>query len=235
MPDYHAIEQQIQQLLQTTRRPVAVAFLDSPPSGVARFEGSQPSSCSFWRLAAGGRSFYTVPADHFNCPVGSYTQNTLTPERMPELEQTLALMTGIGYIRMEEIPGVFRLPSTPKTVVYAPLGDTPVPPSVVLATGKPARVMMLAEAATRAGAMASLPLLGRPTCMALPAALQHGAVTSSGCIGNRVYTEISDDELYVVMRGTDMDSISVEAATILAANQALIQYHQERRQTLTVL
>lgn len=235
MPDYHAIEQQIQQVLQTTRRPVAVAFLDSPPAGVARFEGSQPSSCSFWRLAAGGRSFYTIPADHFNCPVGGYTQNTLTPERVPELEQTLALMTGIGYIRMEEIPGVFRLPTTPKAVVYAPLGETPVAPSVVLATGKPGRVMMLAEAATRAGAMANLPLLGRPTCMALPAALQHGAVISSGCIGNRVYTEIGEDELYVALRGTDLESIGAETATILAANQTLTQYHQERRQTLTVL
>jgi uncharacterized protein (DUF169 family) len=235
MPDYHAIEQQIQQVLQTTRRPVAVAFLDSPPAGVARFKGSQPSSCSFWRLAAGGRSFYTVPADHFNCPVGGYTQNTLTPDRVPELEQTLALMTGIGYIRMEEIPGVFRLPTTPKAVVYAPLGETPVAPSVVLATGKPGRVMMLAEAATRAGAMANLPLLGRPTCMALPAALQHGAVISAGCIGNRVYTEIGDDELYVALRGTDLESIGAETATILAANQTLTQYHQERRQTLTVL
>ena len=235
MPDYHALEQQIQQLVQTTRRPVAVAFLDSPPAGVERFEGSQPSSCSFWRLAASGRSFYTVPVDHFNCPIGSYTQNTLTPERMPELEQTLALMTGIGYIRMEEIPGVFRLPSTPKVVVYTPLADTPVAPSVVLAAGKPARVMMLAEAATRAGAMANLPLLGRPTCMALSAALQHGAVTSSGCIGNRVYTEIGDDELYVFLRGTDLESIGAEAATILAANQTLTQYHQDRRQTLTVL
>ena len=235
MPDYHALEQQIQQLVQTTRRPVAVAFLDSPPAGVERFEGSQPSSCSFWRLAASGRSFYTVPVDHFNCPIGSYTHNTLTPERMPELEQTLALMTGIGYIRMEEIPGVFRLRSTPKVVVYAPLGDTLVPPSVVLAAGKPARVMMVAEAATRAGAMANLPLLGRPTCMALSAALQHGAVTSSGCIGNRVYTEIGDDELYVFLRGTDLESIGAEAATILAANQTLTQYHQDRRQTLTVL
>jgi uncharacterized protein (DUF169 family) len=235
MPDYYAIELQIQQVLQTTRRPVAVAFLDSPPAGVARFEGSQPSSCSFWRLAAGGRSFYTIPADHFNCPVGGYTQNAPTPERVPELEQTLALMTGIGYIRMEEIPGVFRLPSTPKAVVYAPLGETPVAPSVVLATGKPGRVMMLAEAATRAGAMANLPLLGRPTCMALPAALQHGAVTSAGCIGNRVYTEIGDDELYVALRGTDLESIGAETATILAANQTLTQYHQERRQTLTVL
>jgi uncharacterized protein (DUF169 family) len=71
--------------------------------------------------------------------------------------------------------------------------------------------------------------------MALPAALQHGAVTSAGCIGNRVYTEIGDDELYVVLRGTDLESIGAETATILAANQTLTQYHQERRQTLTVL
>jgi uncharacterized protein (DUF169 family) len=235
MPDYRAIEQKIQQLLGTSRRPVAVVFLDRPPAGVARFEGSQPSSCSFWRLAGAGRSFYTEPTDHFNCPVGSYAHNTLTPERMPELQQTLTLMSDIGYIRMEEIPGVFQLPVAPQVVMYAPLGDTPVAPSVVLAAGKPGRVMMLAEAANRAGAMSKLPLLGRPTCMALPAALANGAVTSSGCIGNRVYTEIGDDELYVVLRGTDLEKIAAEIDTIYTANQTLTQYHQERRQTLTRL
>src|SRR5580658_4110310 len=133
MPDYRAIEQKIQMLLGTSRRPVAVAFLDAAPAGVARFEGSQPSSCSFWRLAGAGRSFYTVPTDHFNCPVGSYAHNTVTPERMPELQQTLTLMSDIGYIRMEEIPGVFQLPAAPQVVVYAPLAETPVAPSVVLA------------------------------------------------------------------------------------------------------
>jgi uncharacterized protein (DUF169 family) len=235
MSDYRAIEQQIQRLLGTSRRPVAVAFLDRPPAGVTRFEGSQPSSCSFWRLAGEGRSFYTVPADHFNCPVGSYAHNTLTPERMPELQQTLTLMSDIGYIRMEEIPGVFQLPTAPRVVLYAPLGDTPVAPSVVLAAGKPGGVMMLAEAANRAGAMSQLPLLGRPTCMALPAALANGAVTSSGCIGNRVYTGIGDDELYVVLRGADLEKIVAEIDTIHAANQALTQYHQERREALNVL
>ncbi len=235
MSDYRAIEQKIQQLLGTSRRPVAVAFLDRPPEGVARFEGSQPSSCSFWRLAGAGRSFYTEPADHFNCPVGSYAHNTLTPERIPELQQTLALLSDIGYIRMEEIPDVFMLPVAPEVVMYAPLGDTPVAPSVVLAAGKPGRVMMLAEAANRAGAMSKLPLLGRPTCMALPAALANGAVTSSGCIGNRVYTEIGDDELYVVLRGTDLEKIAAEIDTIYSANQTLTQYHQDRRQTLTRL
>ena len=46
-----------------------------------------------------------------------------------------------------------------------------------------------------------LPLLGRPTCMALPAAMAHGSVISSGCIGNRVYTGLGDDELYLMIPG----------------------------------
>lgn len=235
MPDYRAIEEKIQGVLGSTRRPVAVTFLDAPPAGVAKFAGSEPSSCSFWRIAAGGRTFYTVASDHLNCPVGGYTHSTLPPDRMPELQQTLSLMSDIGYIRMEEIPGVFHLAEAPQVVLYAPLGDTPVAPSVVVVSGKPGRMMMLSEAATRAGASSNLPLLGRPTCMAIPASLANGAVLSSGCIGNRVYTEIGDDELYVVLRGADLDRIAAEIGTIQSANQTLTGYHQDRRARLTVL
>jgi uncharacterized protein (DUF169 family) len=235
MPDYSAIERKLLDILQTARRPVAVTYTDTAPPTLPLFSGSQPSSCSFWRLAGGGRSFYTVPSDHFNCPVGSYTHNTLIAEKMPELEQVLTLMTGIGYIRMEEIPGIFQLPATPQFVVYTPLAETPGTPSAVLAAGKPGRLMMLAEAANRAGALSQLPLLGRPTCMALPAALQHGMVTSTGCIGNRVYTEIGDDEMYVVLRGDDLERIAAEVETILSANQTLTEYHRGRRETLTRL
>src|ERR1035438_4520640 len=159
MPDYRAIEEKIQLMLGPGRRPVAITFLDAVPAGVEKFEGSVPSSCSFWRLAADGRTFYTMPSDHWNCPVGGYTHSTLTPERMPELQQTLNLMSDIGYIRMEEIPGVFHMEQAPQAIAYAPLGDTPVDPSVVIASGKPGRAMMLAEAARRAGAMSQLPLL----------------------------------------------------------------------------
>jgi uncharacterized protein (DUF169 family) len=233
MPDYAAIERKLQEVLNTSRRPVAVAYLQERPLGVAMFEGSQPSSCSFWRLAASGRSFYTAPSDHFNCPVGSYTHNTLPPERMPDLQQTLELMQGIGYIRMEEIPGVFHLAATPNFLVYAPLGETPAPPSVVLVAGKPGRLMLLSEAAIRAGAFSNLPLLGRPTCMAIPAALTHGMVASAGCIGNRIYTEIGEDEMYIVLRGQDLEAIAAELDTIQSANSALTQYHRERRETLT--
>jgi uncharacterized protein (DUF169 family) len=235
MSDYRAIEEKIQGMLGSTRRPVAVTFLDAPPEGVEKFAGAEPSTCSFWRIAAAGRTFYTVASDHLNCPIGGYTHNTLPPDRMPELQQALSLMSDIGYIRMEEIPGVFHLSTAPEVVLYAPLGDTPAPPSVVLVAGRPGRVMMLSEAATRAGASSNLPLLGRPTCMAIPASLANGAVLSSGCIGNRVYTEIGDDELYVVLRGADLDRIAAEIATIQSANQTLTGYHQDRRARLTVL
>jgi uncharacterized protein (DUF169 family) len=235
MLDYPAIERKLQQILQSSRRPVAVAYLDAAPQGVPKFEGSEPSSCSFWRLAAAGQTFYTIPSDHFNCPVGGYTHNTLTPEKMPELAQILSMMTDIGYLRAEEIPRVFQLPVGPKVVVYAPLGETPVAPSVVLAAGKPGRLMVLNEAANRAQALSNLPLLGRPTCMALPAALAQGAVTSAGCIGNRVYTDIPEDELYVVLRGADLERIAGEISTVETANQKLTDYHKDRRQALSTL
>jgi uncharacterized protein (DUF169 family) len=191
MEDYRRIEQGLFGPLGLQGRPVAVTFRESPPAGVAQFAGTMPSGCSFWRIAREGRTFYTVPHDHYNCPIGSYTHNIVLPQdRVQELNQTLSLMTGIGYIKMEEVPGIPRLSRPPGAIVYAPLGDTPVDPDVVLFHGRPGRLMLLQEAAARAGVSAQAPLLGRPTCMALPAALAHGVVASTGCIGNRVYTDL---------------------------------------------
>ena len=230
--NYRSIEDQLTALLELRRRPVAVSYRDAPPPGVSRVVGSQPSGCSFWRLAAEGQTFYTVPADHYNCPVGSYTHNMpLPPERAHELQETLTLMTEAGYLKMDEVPGIARLPRTPAVVVYAPLADTPVDPDVVLFTGQPARVMLLQEAAARAGIASQLPLLGRPTCAALPAALAAGTTASSGCIGSRVYTGLNDDELYVVIPGRDIGRIAAEAHTIVAANARLLAYHRARRET----
>jgi len=141
-------------------------------------------------------------------------------------------MTGIGYIKMEEIPQIPRLPQTPGVVLYAPLGDTPVDPDVVLFAGRPGRIVLLQEAALRAGLGTQVPLLGRPTCMALPAALAQGVVVSTGCIGNRVYTDLGEDELYVAVPGKDLVRIADEVETIAAANAKLSEYHRGRRQGL---
>jgi uncharacterized protein (DUF169 family) len=233
MIDYRGLEKRIMDGLQLDNRPVAVAFRNAAPAGVPKFSGSMPSGCSFWPLAMRGRVFYTVPADHYNCAVGSHTHNIPLPaERAHELPQTLTFMTGLGYLKMEEVPGIPQLARTPGAIVYAPLGDTPVDPDVVLFVGRPGRLMLLQEAALRAGTGARVPFLGRPTCMALPAALAGGAVASTGCIGNRVYTEVGDDELYVAIPGRDLGRVSDELAMIAHANTTLSDYHRERRRTL---
>ncbi|MGC1944546.1 MAG: DUF169 domain-containing protein [Candidatus Acidiferrales bacterium] len=234
MSEYRNIENKIFKLLGLQKRPVAVKFLQNPPPGVAKFDGTEPSGCSFWRLAAAGKTFYTVPSDHYNCAVGSHTHNiALPPERAKELEQTLSFMTGLGYIKMEEVPGIPQLAHTPGAVVYSPLGDAPVDPDVVIFAGPAAQIMLLQEAAQRAGRAAKFPMLGRPTCMALPAALAQGAVTSAGCIGNRVYTDLGEGELYSVASGKDVSRIAEELETITAANAKLAEYHRSRRREIS--
>ena len=233
MEDYRKIEEQLTQALALGRRPVAIAFRDTVPTDVQKFEGTVPSGCTFWRLAAEGRAFYTVAADHYHCPIGCYTHHiSLPPEREGELGQTLALMSDIGYLRMEEVPGIPRLAASPAAVVYAPLADTPFAPDVVVCSGPAGRVMLLQEAAIRAGVAAQLNTLGRPTCMAVPAAKSYGMVASTGCIGNRVYTGIDESDLYAVVPGPAIARLAREAATIASANAALRQYHNERRQNL---
>jgi uncharacterized protein (DUF169 family) len=234
MIDYRDLEKRLVEPLALEHRPVAVAFCDAPPAGVAKFAGSMPSGCSFWPLAMRGRAFYTVPADHYNCAIGSHTHNIPLPsERAQELPQTLHFMASLGYVKMEEVPDIPRLPRTPGAVVYAPLADTPVDPDVVLFVGRPGRVMLLHEAALRAGVAARMPFLARPTCMALPAALAGGVVASTGCVGNRVYTELSDDDLYVAIPGRELVRVADELATIVHANTALADYHRQRRRELT--
>ncbi|MGH9771880.1 MAG: DUF169 domain-containing protein [Candidatus Acidiferrales bacterium] len=235
-PNWMELERRIAAAAAVTRRPVAVAFLDAEPEGIEKFSASEPAGCSFWRLAAEGRVFYTVPEDHFNCAVGSYTHNiSLSPEREKETEQTLKMMFDLGYVLPEEVPQIPRLAKTPSAIVYAPLGQISVTPDVVLFACKPSSAMLLNEAAMRAGKGSGMPAIGRPTCMALPASLQHGALLSLGCSGNRVYTGLGEDEMYIFLRGGDLAAVAAALSVITSANSALTDYARSRRAQLTTL
>ena len=232
--NWKTLEARFAGALQFERRPVAVTYLDNAPVGVEKFEGSEPSGCSFWRLAANGRTFYTVPEDHFNCAVGAYTHNiTLSPEREQETGVTLKMMFDLGYVKPEEVPQIPRLSKAPAVVVYSPLGEAPVAPDVVLFACQPRSAMLLNEAANRAGVASGVPALGRPTCMALPASLQHGAIFSLGCMGNRVYTGLGEDQMYFVVRGKDLDAVADALEVVNSANVALNDYATGRRKSLS--
>lgn len=232
--NWRDLEHQIAKVVKGSVRPIGVAFLDTEPSGINKFAGTQPSGCSFWRLAGEGRTFYTVPENHFNCAVGAYTHNiSLSPERQQETETTLKMMFDLGYVKPEEVPQIPRLEKAPKAIVYSPLGDIPVDPDVVLFALKPSAAMLLQEAAGRAGVGMGAPALGRPTCMALPASLQHGTISSLGCMGNRIYTGLGEDEMYVVLRAKDLPAVAEALPVIDGANSALRDYARGRREQLS--
>ncbi len=234
MSNFQEIQSKLVQGLGLTRKPVAVSILDTIPAGVSKFDGVVPSGCTFWRIAASGSTFYTIATDHYNCPVGAYTLNIPLPEsRAAELPQVLNVMMDAGYLKEEEIPGIARLPQTPKVIVYSPLASASVEPDVVIIAAGSKALMLLTEASTRAGLAPKTPLLARPTCMAIPMAMTQGTVASTGCIGNRVYTEIGDDELYVAVPGGSIGPIADQLDTILAANLLLEKYHRDRRGQLT--
>jgi len=173
--------------------------------------------------------FFTEPADHFGCPVGAYTHGIdLPPEKVPELERTIGMMVQLEYIRTSEIPAIPRLKAAPGAIVYSRLANAPFDPDVVLVRGNAKQIMLLAEAATAAGVGGS-DTMGRPTCAALPAALGTGrGISSLGCIGNRVYMELADDEMYYVLPASKVGDLAVRLGVIVRANAALEAWHRDR-------
>src|SRR5262249_26012449 len=180
--------------------PVAVTFREAAPAGVPRLDAAGPSSCAYWKLAAQGQTFYTEAADHYNCPVGAYTHGIDPPAAVKkELAAAPTTPVGLGYLRAEEVPDLPRRAAPFGVAVYSPLAQAEAAPDVVLVCGNARQMMLLAEAAQAAG-VGGAGLMGRPTCAALPEAMRSGkGVTSLGCIGNRVYTELGDDELYYAL------------------------------------
>jgi uncharacterized protein (DUF169 family) len=220
---------QLQDQLGLQSPPVALAFRTTPPANVPRVDAAGPSGCTYWKYAAQGKTFYTEAADHYNCPIGAYTHDVdLPPERAPELMQVLGTMFSLGYLRQEEVSCVPRRSEPFRVAVYAPLAEAPFDPDVILFRGNARQTMLLAEAAQAAGVAAN-GLLGRPTCAAIPQALQADAgVASLGCIGNRVYTEMADDELYYALPGKHLAAVTEKLASIINANRQLEQYHRAR-------
>ena len=218
------------ELLDLERHPVAIAFRDTAPQGVDRIESAALSGCTYWKHAAEGRSFYTEAADHYGCPVGSHTHGIDLPEEIAqELDELVTTMVQLEYLEMTEVPDIPRREETFGLALYAPLADAIFDPDVVLVLGNAKQVMLLAEAAQAADIACDTSMVGRPTCAAIPAVMQSGrSTTNLGCIGNRVYTEIADNELYFIVTGAQLDTVIARLAVIVNANNELAQFHLAR-------
>jgi uncharacterized protein (DUF169 family) len=224
------IAEQLQELLELRTAPIALTLRPDPPANVGRVSEPGPSGCSYWKRAAEGETFYTEAPDHYNCPIGAYTHGVeLPPAQAKELEGVLGTMFGLHYLRPEEVPGIPRRQGEFGVAVYAPLADAQEAPDVVLVRGNAKQVMLLAEAAQAAGVGAESGFMGRPTCAVVPEVLRtRRAAASLGCIGNRVYTGLADDELYFALPGEHVEAVTEKLAAIVHANRELENYHRAR-------
>lgn len=221
---------QIGELLGLKKSPVAIGFREQAPPGVTKVTAAAVSGCSYWKNAAQGQTFYTDASDHYGCPVGAHTHGIDLPEQQAEeLQGLVGTMVELQYIAMEEVGQLPQLSGGFNVAVYAPLHEADFEPDVVVLVGNPRQMMVLAEAAHAAGIGSATSMVGRPTCAAIPAALQsQRVVTNLGCIGNRVYTELSDDELYFVVPGAQLDTLADKLVVLTTANQELAGFHAGR-------
>lgn len=228
----HAIKAaKLQQALGLTWPPVAIAFRAEPPAGVPRVPAGLAAGCAYWTHAAEGHSFYTTADDHYGCPVGAHTHGIPMPaERAAEFQTVVGTMLSLEYLREPELPAIPHRTEAFGVAVYAPLGDASFEPDLILVRGTPRQLMLISEAARAVGAFDDSPTMGRPACAMLPQVEATGrAVTSLGCIGNRVYTGLADDELYFTLAGSTLPAVMEKLDTIVHANRALEQFHAERR------
>ncbi len=223
----------LQELLNLELPPVAIAFREAAPPNVPRIEAPQPAGCGYWRLAAAGKIFYTEAADHYSCPVGAHTHGVELPAQVAaELNAVVQTMVGIQYITMEEIQKIPRRRDPFRLALYAPLAEAPFEPDVVLVRGTVKQLMLLAEASQAAGVAAGGATMGRPTCVVLPQTLQSGhAAASFGCIGNRVYTGLGDDEGYYCLPGSTVVEVVTKLTAVAEANRQLESFHKARATT----
>src|SRR5262245_1968222 len=133
----------LQELLGLGAPPVAVAFLQTAPAGVPHVAAAGPSSCTYWKRAAEGQTFWTEASDHYNCPVGAYTHGVdLPPAQLQELQGVVGTMVGLGYLRAEEVPHIPRRTGPFGVAVYAPLDRAPAEPDVVVVRGNAKQIML---------------------------------------------------------------------------------------------
>jgi uncharacterized protein (DUF169 family) len=233
LPDagYSAIAATLQGALGLRLPPIAVCLADSVPSGVPAHDGIVPAGCMFWEQAARG-AFATASPDHGLCAVGVHTHHLADPPAnySAELASVLATMSGMEYVREQDVASIPVLAAPVRHIVYAPLGQSPLAPDVVLLFGHSRQGLIITEAVQQVDSQVP-PALGRPACAVVPQAINSGrAALSLGCCGARAYLDgFTDDTGLWALPGGKIARYAERIAKLAAANDVLGRFHSLRR------
>jgi uncharacterized protein (DUF169 family) len=222
----------LQDLLGLAVPPVGIAFLSHVPAGIARIErmlppatadgrtGAAAASCVFWIDGTQG-VFATTAEDHGNCSVGGLTHGFKTMEEIAHNADVVALCE-TGWVTPEAVAKIAVVREKPKSVVYGPLRDMPVEPSVVLLRLNGKQQMLLHDAWPR------LRFEGKPQCHIIPIAKESGDLAVSvGCMLSRVRTGMSNNEVACAIPASLMSLLIERLRAARAADNAVAAYAAE--------
>ena len=220
----------VKDILGLRRLPIKIGFLGAPPAALARWAGGPVAAgCVFWDRAMEGKSFYTLPADHWNCAIGSHTHKIGLPaDRANELPATIGFMVETRYLDSAEVPDIPTLDQSPAAVAYAPASSAAFKADVVLMAVTPAQSTLVFEAALKAGlARSAAGASSRPSCAILPASAKTELVAISfGCKGNRTFTTVGEDEMYVAVPGSRWEEFVDRLIEVQRSNLTMGNYYQ---------
>ncbi len=156
------LNERLTSALSLTVPPLAITFSDEPV-GASTPDAPVPAGCSFWELGT-KQSLTTSAADHQFCPIGVHTHNLrdAMASHGTELETALGAMTGLGYVKPDEVAGIPVMSESYAYVTYGPLADTKGSVSVVLVVADANRSLTLTEAVARVDGAAPLPWADQP-------------------------------------------------------------------------
>jgi uncharacterized protein (DUF169 family) len=222
----------LQELLGLAVPPVAIAFISHVPAGIERIQRTMPprtadgrtgavaASCVFWIEGTQG-VFATEAEDHGNCSVGSLTHGFKTMEEIAQ-NADVATLCETGWVTPEAVAKVAVVREKPKSIVYGPLRDMPVEPSVIVLRLNGKQQMLLHDA------WRGLRFEGKPQCHIIPIAKESGEIAVSvGCMLSRVRTGMSNNEVTCAIPASRVSALIERLRAARAADNAVAAYAAE--------
>ena len=233
MSNYRKMADDLMHFLDLSLPPIAISFSDRIPAGVPSFDGVVP--CRMCLLAVGSDPHVRDIDEGSRALFQSECTRTIwlqpSPSHQGELKQALEAMSGLDYVREEEVAAIPVVQREVKQVIYGPLADFPLDPEVVLLFADSQQGLILSEAAGRVDKGVP-PAMGRPACAVIPQVLNQGhAALSLGCCGARAYLDaLSDSVAMWAFPGSKLDQYCEQIAVLARANKTLTAFHVRRRE-----
>ena len=144
------------------------------------------------------------------------------PWRRSPHNADVAALCETGWVTPEAVAKIAVVREKPTSMVYGPLRDMPVEPSVILLRLNGKQQMLLHDA------WPGLRFEGKPQCHIIPIAKESGEIAVSvGCMLSRVRTGMSNNEVTCAIPASRVSLLIERLRAARAADNAVAAYAAE--------